>query len=247
MKITLGQPVHTSDGPFGELADIVVHPATNTVSHIVVEPHHRHYQARLVPMSLIEVGDDQLTVQLDETQLRSLQCVAESDFVPIDQPIDLGDNWDVGIEHIVIPYGSYGFDMMGVGSGPVWPDHTTVSYDRIPKGDCEIRHESAVMSSDDHHVGMVAAMVIDGDHIEGVYIEAGLPGFRHLVAVPIMAVGKVRNDEITLNIDRKKFRSLPPVDTSTDAGSGKLAAIEHRVASACKRLAGAVRNKFRRD
>jgi hypothetical protein len=137
--------------------------------------------------------------------------------------------------------------MMGVGSGPVWSNHTTVSYDRIPKGDREIRHESTVMSSDDHHVGMVAAMVIDGDHIEGVYIEAGLPGFRHLGAVPIMAVGKVRNDEITLNIDRKKFRSLPPVDTSTDAGSGKLAAIEHRVASACKRLAGAVRNKFRRD
>lgn len=248
MKITLGQPVHTTDGPFGELGDIVVHPSTNTVTHVVVEPHHQHYQARLVPMSLVEVGDDRLTVQLDEANLRSLQRVAESDFVPFNQPIDLGDEWDVGIEHIMaLPYESFGFDGMGgLGSGAAWSDHTTIDYDRIPKGDCEIRRESAVMSSDDHHVGMVAAMIIDGNHIEGVYVEAGLPGFRHLVAVPIMTVGKVRNDRITLNIDRKKFRTLTPVEASSAADIGNLAAIEHRVASTGKRLVGAVRGKLRR-
>ncbi len=249
MRITLGQPVHTSDGPFGELADIVVHPSTSKVTHVVVEPHHQHHQARLVPMSLIEIGDDRLTVQLDEAHLRSLQRVAESDFLPIYQPIDLGDQWDVGIEHtMALPYEFAGFDGMGgAGYVPEWSDHATVEYDRIPKGDCEIRHESAVMSSDQHHVGMVAGMIVDGDHIEGIYVVVGLPGFRHLVAIPIMTVGKVRNDRVTLNIDRKKFRTLTPVPTSPDNDAGRLGAIEHRVATAGKRLVGAVRAKFDRE
>ena len=211
-RITLAEPVSSTDGPFGELGDIVVDPQTRTVTHLIVEPHHRHHQARLVPMSLVDVGSDQLTVRLDDQQLRSLQRVAGSDYVEIHEPIELGDEWDVGVEHMVaLPYaidesgamamGSLGLGMGGMGMGAdgtmAGADHVTIEYDRIPRGDCEIRHESDVMSSDDHLVGLVAGMSIDGDHVEGVITQTGFIGFRHRVVVPIAAVAGVRSDHIT--------------------------------------------------
>ncbi len=239
MQITLGQPVHSTDGPFGELADVVVDPSTNTVTHVVVEPHHRHYQARLVPMSLMEIGADRLTVQLDEAHLRSLQGVAESDFGPANKPIDLGDQWDVGIEHVVVPYDSYGYGMTLGMDGPMtsWSANTTINYDRIPKGECEIRHDSAVMSSDRHQVGVVAGLVLDDDIVEGVVVQSGAPGFQHVVTVPLAAIGKVRTDQITLDVDRAKFRTLTPDKEPVPGVSG----IGHRVVMAGKHLARTVR------
>ena len=42
----------------GELADVVIDPTTKRVTHLVVQPHHEHGQARLVPIELAEGGDE---------------------------------------------------------------------------------------------------------------------------------------------------------------------------------------------
>jgi hypothetical protein len=88
---------------------------------------------------------------------------------------------------------------------------TTVDFDRVPKGDCEIRRESHVVTSDDHEVGLVDGFLADESHIEGVIVMTGLPGFRHLVIVPIGSVTRVSNDRIEIGFDRAMFRRLRPV------------------------------------
>ena len=243
MKISLNEPVSSLDGPFGEVGDIVVDPTTSTVTHLVVEPHHRHYQARLVPISLIDSSAGSLTVQLDEHHLRALQQVAESDFVPISQPIELGPDWDVGVEHVVVPpYSFYGYD--------VWPhaidQHMTVSYDRIPKGDCEIRRESAVASSDGHLVGTVDSLVVEDDHISAVLVESGVV-LRHRVAVPISTVDRVRTDEIRLSIDKATFKQLVPVARSGEPDASRLETMGRVAATASKKVSGRVRSWVSRD
>lgn len=69
-------PGHSIDGFFGELGDLVVDPFTDAVTHLIVEPHRRHRQARLVPIDVVEMGEQEITVQLDEQHLRSLRGVA---------------------------------------------------------------------------------------------------------------------------------------------------------------------------
>ena len=66
---------------------------------------HKHRLARLVPMSMITNDDDTLTVQLDDTHVRHLQAASFSDYIHSSEPMDLGDDWDVGTEDIVgMPY-----------------------------------------------------------------------------------------------------------------------------------------------
>src|SRR3954471_8692806 len=49
-RLDMGSPVHCADAQFGELADVVIDPTTRCVTHLVVRPHTRPAQARIVPV-----------------------------------------------------------------------------------------------------------------------------------------------------------------------------------------------------
>ncbi|MFT7601032.1 MAG: hypothetical protein ACI8TP_003982 [Acidimicrobiales bacterium] len=212
MRLRIGQPVNATDGAFGELADIVVDPQLLTVTNVVVQPEHRHRQARLVPVWLLKEEDGTLFVNLDVAHFDRLERVSFSDYVTLDEPIDLGDTWDLGTEDVLStpylygPYVGYEFDMGW------YDDRVGISYDRIPKCDCEIRRSSEVATSNDKIVGHVEGLVSDDEHITAVVVGVGIPGFRHDVLVPLGAVAKVRNDRIELSISEEQFDLLPSTD-----------------------------------
>lgn len=95
MKLRLGKPVHSTDGPFGILAEIVVSPTKKKVTHIIVEPTLGYYQSRLVPIWLVDSIDGVVTVALDESHLRQLQRVGYSDFIHHDETVEIDDRWDI--------------------------------------------------------------------------------------------------------------------------------------------------------
>lgn len=212
MKLRLGQAIQAKDGTFGELGDIVVDPQKQTVTHLVVEPHHKHYQARLVPIELVSETDDGLLVDLDLVQLRKLDAVSFFDYIQLGEPIQVADNWDVGTEDLIsLPYINVG-ETMYVAQAPAG-----VTYDRIPKGECEIRRQSDVVASDGHTVGQVHGFLADDDHLSAIAVRCGLPGFRYDVLVPFDSVAKVRSDCIDLTIEHEAFASLPRTEALGEA------------------------------
>jgi uncharacterized protein YrrD len=206
MKLRLGQPVHATDGVFGEVADIVIDPIARTVTHLVIEPHHNHQQGRLVSIELVHVGADAVEVALDLAHIHQLQRVAQHDFVKLGERIEVGPDWDVGTEDVVsLPYWSGDFGLSGVTPD----DLVEVSYDAIPKGECEIRRRSVVRTSDGHIVGHVEGFLAHLDHLVAVLVEPKRPFLSHHVVVAMSSVTKVRNDEVRLGIDRAAFKKLP--------------------------------------
>lgn len=204
MKLRLGEPVSATDAPFGELADIVVDPKALTVTHIVVEPRNQHYQARLVPIWLVTDGPNGLTIQLDTAHLRQLTRVAMNDFVQLGETLNVDDGWDIGTEDVVYsPYQNASVDM------GFYDGHVGISYDRIPRGECEIRRESEVATSDGKTVGHVDGFVAEDEQLTAIVVRAGLPGLRHNVLVPFGSVDKVRTDMIKLTLSRDDFKQLP--------------------------------------
>jgi sporulation protein YlmC with PRC-barrel domain len=160
MRLRLGQHVEATDGPFGEVGDIVIDPITRSVAHLVVEPHHRHQQARLVPITLVEVEGDTVLVEVDRDRLRRFEQVAEVDYVRLGLPIELGPEWDVGTQRVLAPIG-YG-EAYGMWS---LSDYTSLAFDRIPRADCEIRALSSVRTSDGHQVGTVEGFLTDDERV----------------------------------------------------------------------------------
>ena len=100
-------------------------------------------------------------------------------------------------------------------AGAYWgePDsHLSMYYDRVPKGEVEVRRASAVVSSDGHSLGEVDGFVVDADeHITHFVLERGHLWGRKEVTIPIGAVARVESDAVYVALSKDEVGDLPAV------------------------------------
>ena len=111
VRLELGSPVNCTDGPFGELADVVIDPTKRRVTHLVVAPHGDHGKARLVPIELASEAErvrcDRIGCSLEEAG--KLEHVEEYAYIRLGESPDLEPGWDIGVESVLAqPYYGYG-------------------------------------------------------------------------------------------------------------------------------------------
>jgi PRC-barrel domain protein len=212
MRLEFRYPVHCSDGPFGELADVVIDPTRRRVTHLVVEPHHRHGLARLVAAELATVDEDANAILLRCTaeELLRLPLVEEFAYLRVGEyPLEDPD-WDIGAENVLaLPY----YEPANCDGMRMQPDpHVSITYDRIPKGEVEIRRASDVYSADDHRLGHVDGFLVDrADRITHIVLERGHFLGRREATIPISAVARVATDAVTLELTKDEAARLPAV------------------------------------
>ena len=212
VRLELGKPVRCSDAELGTLADVVIDPTTKRLTHLVVDPSHEELTgARLVPVELAESGDDDaasISLRCTVAEAAKLPDVHEFAYLRLGEfPLDDPD-WDVGVQDVLAtPY----YEATGVGYPGEMPTNVGVTYDRIPKGEVEIRRSSAVFSGDQHHLGHVDGFVVQEDHITHLVLERGHLWGRPEVTIPIGAVDKVENDAVSLKLSKDEVGDLPAV------------------------------------
>jgi sporulation protein YlmC with PRC-barrel domain len=209
VRLVLGSPASCTDGPFGELVEVVVDPLTRSVGHLVVEPHHRHWLARLVPIELVHAagGGQAITLSCTIAEARRLELVQHSAFLRLGDELIVDDpDWEVGMDGVlVMPY--YGSD-----ASPSHDALETAVYDRIPKGEIEIRRSSRVTSADGVRIGHVEGFVVEAEeHITHVLLERGHRWGRREITIPIGAVTQVGSEAIALRLTGDEVGRLASV------------------------------------
>ena len=215
MRLELGCPVNCVDGAYGELSDVVIDPSTRRVTHLVIQPHHRHDEARLVPVERAGAGsDDDAEVSLDATlaEVDALEPISRSAYLRIGEfPVEDPD-FQVGIQEVfALPYyESLSPEGLGTSMQPLdYDPHVTVNYDRVPKNEIEIRRGSAVTSADGERLGHVEGFVVDDEQkIASFVLEHGHLWGKREVIIPIGAVARIGNDEVVLNLSTKQVGAL---------------------------------------
>src|SRR5215213_10201221 len=207
MRLELGKPVRCTDEVFGELADVVIDPIATLVTHLVVQPRDGDDVARLVPIELVENDEESKEIRLRCTadHVRSLEHVQEFAYLRLGESPTRDPGWDVGVEDVLaLPYYD-GNAVMGYGGdfGEVG-----VSYDRIPKGEVEIRRASTVAATDEDFLGKVDGFVVDGGHITHLVLERGHLWGKREITIPI---GAVANVAVSLNLSKGEVEKLPAV------------------------------------
>lgn len=181
------------------------------MTHLVVKS--KGDAVRSAPIELVDAGAEThesivLTCRVAEFLAREpIRAVA---YLPIDEFPASDTETDVGVEKLVsMPaYDTSEFGDYVPGSELF----TTVTYDRIPKGEAELRGSSEVITADDHRLGDVAGFVIgEGNVATHVLARRGQLWWTREVTIPVEAVESFATDRISLNLAKSDVSRLPAV------------------------------------
>jgi len=206
MNLALGGTVRCSDGAVRELADVVVDAKGRRVTHVVVQPKHKHEAARLVPLELVGEDVDGLSLFCTAETLDGLEPVREYAYLPAGAKPEEGGEWDVGVEDVlVVP----SFEPLDVAEPELDPN-VNLMYDRVPKGEVELRLTSAVYSSDEHHIGSVNGVAVGEDGaIAALAVLRGHLWWHREITVPVDAIASLENDLATLAVEKGELKTFP--------------------------------------
>jgi hypothetical protein len=192
MQFAIGAKASCSDGPCGELRRLIVDPAADTVTHLVIEPKHRQQQpGRLVPVDLVDSAVGEIRLRCTIAEFDRLEPAEERELV--ENP-GLGVGGPVGMT----PY-------TGIPTPAL-----VVEQEIVPVGEAQVGPGEPVHALDGE-IGQVQGFLVDpGDHrVTHVLLREGHLWGRKEVAIPVSAVTGVQ-DGIQLNMTKQQVEQLPP-------------------------------------
>jgi sporulation protein YlmC with PRC-barrel domain len=207
MRLELGCPVSCTDGPVGELADVVIDPVSRRVTHLVVQPHGQGDRARLVAAERASPEGAGVGLDIAAAEFEALEFVRTSEYLRVGQMPVTDPDWEVGVtDFLSLPVYQ---EMDGLGTAIVPDPHEVVSYDRIPRGEAEIRRSSSVISSDGHRVGHVDGFLVGEGLVADIVLDQGHLWGKREVVIPAAAVAKIETDTVTLDLTKDEVGALP--------------------------------------
>lgn len=207
----IGSKVYCGDEELGELSRVVIDPVARALTHLVVEPGHRPEDARLVPIDLAEQDADAIRLRCDKVGFEGLEPAQTTEFLPAAAD-ELGYDADQSLWMPYFPLGPVGSPGGGLYPAAAPNEPRTVTYERIPSGEVQVRRGQAVHATDGE-IGRVQGLVVDPeDHqVTHVLLEEGHLWGKKQVALPIRNITDVR-EGVHLDLSKDQVRDLPPVD-----------------------------------
>jgi hypothetical protein len=215
-KFTIGVRASCSDGHCGEVRRLIIDPATDAVTHLVIQPGHQKEAARLVPSDLVETTEGGIRLRCTRAEFDRLDHAEERELADqADQYVGAG-----GLLGSALVYGDGGeaYAPMGPGErvdlGPMpMPRHPrTMVEDVVPLGEEQVRPGDKVHAVDGE-IGRVRGFLVNpgDDRVTHVLLEEGHLWGRKEVAIPVTAVTRV-DQGIRLNLTKEQVGDLPPAD-----------------------------------
>ena len=200
---TIGSAAECSDGPCGEVRQVVVNPVAREVTHLVIEPAHRSGLGRLVPLDLVEADAGEVHLRCTTAEFEELPHAEETDFLPG------GSGYENYAQHEAYYWPYFGIE--GVADPVVANASGIVTRDTLPPGEVGVRRGEPVHASDGE-IGKVEGLVVEPSHghVTHVLLQEGHLWGRKQVAIPIGAVERL-GDAITVNLTKQEIEDLPAV------------------------------------
>jgi sporulation protein YlmC with PRC-barrel domain len=195
-SFTMGVKARCRDGVCGRLAQVVLDPVADKVTHVIVEPEHREGLGRLVPTDLVEPGADHVDLRCTREEFDRLPVAENVQFLP-------------GI------VGYMGYEPEATLLWPYFGANATVPVvvDTLPTGEVAVQRGEAVLASDGR-IGEVEGLVVDrgNHHVSHVLLKEGHLFGRKQVAIPIASVKSADEEGIRLSISKREVDALPAVE-----------------------------------
>jgi len=191
-EFAFGATASCVDGPGGKVSRVIIDPATEAVTHLVIEPKHRFGIGRLVPLDLVDTTAGDIRLRCTVEEFDNLEAAEEAELV----------------DDVTVVTGIGGLNGPMGGASPV----PTIVQDVIPLGEAEVERGDPVYALDGE-IGRIQGLLVDPDdhRVTHVLLEEGHLWGRKKVSIPVSAVTGVE-DGIQLSLTKKQVEDLPPAD-----------------------------------
>ena len=78
MPFKIGADASCTEGACGQVSRIIVNPITPEVTHLAVDPKHRHGPGRLVPVDLVDATTGQIRLRCTLAEFQTLRPAQEA-------------------------------------------------------------------------------------------------------------------------------------------------------------------------
>lgn len=204
MELREGAGVFTpSDKQVGKISRFVVNPATDEVTHIVVQKGWLFPEDRVVPLNMISWATDEKVTLTKDVDVDGLPLFEQTHYVPA-----YDDDEDPPYYYWYPPKGYY--PPYGPGYAP-WPDTETLR--NIPDNTIPLKEGASVISSDGKHVGDVERLYVEPQWNRATHfvITQGI-FFKERKLIPTHWVSSVDEDEVNLVVSSDFLEDLPSYD-----------------------------------
>jgi sporulation protein YlmC with PRC-barrel domain len=196
-KFPLNAEVHATDGHFGRSTHLVVNPATETVTHIIVSGRKAPQQELMVPARFVKESTPELILlSLTREEIMALEPFHKKYFS----------------KRKIHRFGS---DPRMVMLWPyVLPESNVITdqYTAVPPGALAVRRGARVKATD-AFVGQVSEFVVDPEtsYISHMVLREGLPWDRKYITIAITEIDHIDEKVVYLKLDKKAVKQLPAI------------------------------------
>jgi len=185
-EFAMGATASCADGPGGRVRRVIIDPATETVTHLVIEPKHRLGVGRLVPLDLVDATAGDIRLRCTVEEFGRLEPAQETEL--LDDVIG-GLNAPMGV------------------TSPM----PVILQDVVPLGEADVDRGDPVHALDGE-IGRIEGFLVDPENhrVTHVLLQEGHLWGRKKVSIPVSAVTGVENG-IRLSLTRKQVEDLPPL------------------------------------
>jgi sporulation protein YlmC with PRC-barrel domain len=197
MDLPLNVDVHCSDGRCGRSTYIILNPALEQVTHLVVKERRPSTIERLVPVNWV-VNTTPEVILLDHTraEFAQLDSFNQTDFIFANVPHHAMDPKLT----LLWPY--------------VVPAQRVVdeTYQRLAPGELAV-HRGTRVRATDGRVGNVDEFVVDADsgYITHLVLREGHLWGQKEVFIPVSQIDRIEDDRVYLKVDKKSIEALPAI------------------------------------
>ena len=213
MELKEGTSVFTASGEeVGRINRFVLDPATNEVTHIVVQKGWLLPEDKVVPLAMVSSAtEDRVVLNENIGDFDELPPFEETHYVELTEDdtsrAERPPYHYAPAYYLYPPAGYIGYPAHGLGYYG-WPPVQTVQ--NIPGNTIPLKEGSNVISSDDEHVGDVERLFVDPDSNRATHflISQGVL-FKEQKLVPADWVRSVEEDKVRLAVPSRLLERLP--------------------------------------
>jgi sporulation protein YlmC with PRC-barrel domain len=197
MDIAVNAQVQCTDGVCGHSTRVVVNPANETVTHLVVREAGLLGIERVVPIELVaEASANAIRLRCSRQELGNLEPFIYAEYVTSEVPL-LG-----------FPPTAY----------VMWPYTVPITqlepfeHEHIPPGELTVKRGTRVIA-EDGPVGKVDEFIVDPttDHITHLVLREGHLWGQKDVTIPVKDIQRIEKGEVVLKLDKDEVQQLPSI------------------------------------